>query len=149
MPNATVVPRSIFRLDRAERVMAGVNATNVRLTGVLAAEVSLLEDTLTLERIDVREYAMIGVAVSIAAGGQGACAIDLYPMSSDATHVDTTGTRIPDAGPTTVTAADVSNASVEYITMDVTAFEYVDVELDTTATGSDQTDLTFVDVFLA
>lgn len=147
MATATKLNRTVFRTDRAKVVMSIAPAQAVRLTGVLAAGVSLLEDTLTFERVDVKDWQTLSVSVDIAAGGQGACAIDLYPMASNATQDDTTGVRVTGAAPTTVTAADVSNATNEYITMDVSAFEYVDIELDTTATASDQTDLNWVDVF--
>ncbi len=147
MAIASKLNRTVFRVNTAKLALNISPAQNVRLSGVLLAGVNLLDDTITFERVDVTDWQTLTVIVDITAGGLGVLDIDLYPLGSGATSDDTTGVRLTAAAPTTVSAAVLANASQEIITMDVSEYKYVDIELDVSAGGTDNADITWVDVF--
>lgn len=118
----------------------------VRLTGDLAVAVNIPTSGTANERIDVRGVKNLSALVKTAAPFQGTLSIDLHPMLSPATTDDTDAAgRSVSNLPTTVTITAVDTEA--RITMDVSEYAFVEIELKMSGVASDETDIAYVDMY--
>ena len=146
MATAVTPTEGAFTYDPKGGTSRPLTLLPTRLTGDLAVAVTIGNGGIANERLDVRGIQTIGVLVETAATFLGTLSLDLHPLTQPATTDDTDGAaRSTSNLPTTVTIAAVNTEG--RITMDVSEYAFVELELTMSAGGTDSTNIGYVDIF--